>query len=147
MFRRWWPLPPFLGCVLAGVLLGLGGYTFWYAEGASYFSSNPQACANCHVMREHLDSWQRASHHAAAPGIDCPLPPPPLPKSLAKPENGFWHSLRFTLQDYSEPIRIGARNARILQQNCIACHRELVAEVVGHGSAADPSNNCVRCHA
>ena len=52
---RW---PAFLLCVLVGVLCGLGGYTFWYAEGASYFSSDPRACINCHVMREHFDGWQ-----------------------------------------------------------------------------------------
>src|SRR5262249_59755917 len=119
--RRWWQGLTALGCVLAGVLLGLGGYTFWYAEGASYFSSNPKACVNCHAMREHFDSWQRASHHAVATCIDCHLPHAIVPKYIAKAENGFWHSLRFTLQDYPEPIRIGAKNARILQQSCIHC--------------------------
>src|SRR5262245_25993141 len=40
-------------CVLAGVALGLGGYTFWYGEGLSYFSNDPKGCANCHVMNDH----------------------------------------------------------------------------------------------
>jgi cytochrome c nitrite reductase small subunit len=145
--RRWWQGLIALGCLLAGVVLGLGGYTFWYAEGASYLSSDPRACVNCHVMREHFDSWQRSSHHAVANCIDCHLPHATLPKYLAKAENGFFHSLRFTLQDYPEPIRIGPKNARILQQNCIHCHYDLVADVIGHGSAGDATNNCVRCHA
>ena len=50
---------------LVGAALGLGVYTFLYAQGHSYFSNNPAACANCHVMRDYLDSWQRSSHHAS----------------------------------------------------------------------------------
>ena len=39
---------------LLGIALGLGAYTFAYAKGWSYLTNNPQACANCHVMNEHL---------------------------------------------------------------------------------------------
>jgi cytochrome c nitrite reductase small subunit len=134
-------------CVLLGVLLGLSSYTFWYAEGRSYFSSNPTACINCHVMREHFDGWQKASHHAHATCVDCHLPHEGLPKWIAKAENGFWHSTRFTLQDFHEPIRNHGKNARILQDNCLKCHEGLLADLVHHGSFADESNNCVRCHA
>ena len=145
MFR----LRSYLGllCCLGGILLGLGMYTFWYAEGGSYFSSNPQACVNCHIMREQFDSWQKASHHAVATCVDCHLPHESMAKWIAKGENGFWHSLRFTLQDFHEPIRIHDKNARILQDNCIKCHEGLVGDLVAHGSFADESNSCVRCHA
>jgi cytochrome c nitrite reductase small subunit len=60
--------------VLLGVLLGLGAYTFRYAEGLSYFSTDPRACVNCHIMRDAYDSWQKASHHAAATCVECHLP-------------------------------------------------------------------------
>jgi cytochrome c nitrite reductase small subunit len=134
-------------CCLAGMLIGLGTYTFWYAEGASYFSSNPQSCVNCHIMREQYDSWQKTSHHAVATCVDCHLPHRGMAKWVAKAENGFWHSLRFTLQDFHEPIRIHDKNARVLQENCITCHRELVGDIFHHGSFADESNSCSRCHA
>jgi cytochrome c nitrite reductase small subunit len=134
-------------CCLGGILLGLGLYTFWYAEGASYFSSDPRSCVNCHIMRDQYDSWQKASHHAAATCVDCHLPHSGIAKWIAKGENGFWHSLRFTLQDFHEPIQIHEKNARILQENCIHCHQGLVGELVHHGSFADDSNSCVRCHA
>jgi cytochrome c nitrite reductase small subunit len=139
-------LPALLLCAGTGVLLGLGGYTFWYAEGASYFSSDPRACVNCHIMREHYESWQLASHHAAAKCVDCHLPHDFIPKYIAKAENGFWHSKGFTLQDFPEPIRIKPKNAAILQANCIGCHKELVNDLVHHGAFKDGSNNCVRCH-
>ena len=60
-----------------------------YAEGASYFSTNPQSCANCHIMREQYDSWQKASHHANAKCIDCHLPHDFVGKYVAKAENGY----------------------------------------------------------
>ena len=34
-----------LVCLPAGLVLGLGAYTFWYAEGGSYFSNDPRSCA------------------------------------------------------------------------------------------------------
>ena len=36
---------------LLGVLVGVGGFTGHYAEGLSYFSKDPAACMNCHIMR------------------------------------------------------------------------------------------------
>ncbi len=128
-------------------MLGIGGYTFWYARGGSYFSSDPRACVNCHIMRDEYESWQRASHHAHATCVDCHLPHSGLAKWVAKAENGFWHSTHFTLQDFAEPIRIHSKNARILQENCLACHQDLVADLVNHGEFGDGSTSCVHCHA
>jgi len=140
-------LPAFVLCAVTGMLSGLGAYTFWYAQGGSYFSSDPKACVNCHIMREAYESWQHASHHAVAKCIDCHLPHDFIGKYLAKAENGFWHSKGFTLQDFHEPIRIKPRNAGILEANCIACHKDLVADAIHLGSLGDDTNHCVRCHA
>ena len=43
------------GAVGLGVLLGLGLFTFIYAEGFSYFTTDPKACANCHIMNPEYD--------------------------------------------------------------------------------------------
>ena len=48
----------------AGVALGVGGYTFVYARGASYLTNDPAACVNCHVMREHPDGFHGVSRPA-----------------------------------------------------------------------------------
>ncbi len=140
-------LPTLVTCMLAGVVLGLGSFTFWHAQGTSYFSTDPKACMNCHIMREHYDSWTKSSHHANAKCIDCHMPVDFVGKYVCKAENGYWHSKGFTLQDFHEPIQIKPKNARILQVNCIRCHKELVADLVHHGAFADGSNQCVRCHA
>ena len=57
-----------------GILLGAGGYTFYYARGASYLSNDPRTCVNCHIMRDQFDGWQKASHHDFATCNDCHLP-------------------------------------------------------------------------
>ena len=59
---------------LSGGTVGLGGFTFTYAEGLSYFSDDPQACVNCHVMREVFEGWNHSSHKAVAVCNDCHIP-------------------------------------------------------------------------
>jgi cytochrome c nitrite reductase small subunit len=132
---------------LAGILLGVGLFTFYYAEGFSYLSSDPQACVNCHIMRPQYDSWLKSSHHDVAKCVDCHLPHDFLGKYLAKGENGYHHSKGFTFQDFHEPIMIKSKNAAILQANCLACHADLVHELVGGVNGAPGDVQCVHCHA
>ncbi len=125
--------------VLVGAMTGLGLYTFVYAHGYAYMSNDPNACANCHIMREHLESWQKSSHHARAVCNDCHTPHALFPKFLTKAENGWNHSVKFTLQTFGDPIRIRPSNAERLQANCIRCHEDLVEDM--------KALSCVRCHA
>lgn len=132
--------------VLGGVLVGIGFYTFIYAHGISYFSSDPRACINCHIMNDQYNSWNKSSHHAAAGCVDCHLPPSGLPKLIAKGSNGWHHSKAFTLQNFHEPIMITPKNAQILQDNCLRCHGDLVQDLV-HGATTDKDAvKCVHCH-
>ncbi|HEX8914627.1 MAG TPA: cytochrome c nitrite reductase small subunit [Humisphaera sp.] len=133
---------------LMGLLSGVGGFTFRYAEGFSYFSTDPKACANCHIMWPEYDSWQRSGHHHVAGCVDCHLPHDLVPKLIAKAENGYHHSAGFTLQNFHEPIIIGEKNARILQESCIRCHADFVHQVVpGSRDPKDPNGvQCVHCH-
>jgi cytochrome c nitrite reductase small subunit len=130
-------------CILVGSVLGFGSYTFYYAEGSSYFSNDPRACVNCHIMREHYDGWQTASHHVRATCNDCHIPQDFIGKHLVKAENGYRHSEAFTLQNFHEPIRIRPRNASVLEANCIHCHRDLVQSILG---PREDFTGCVRCH-
>lgn len=129
-----------------GLVLGMGGYTFQYAEGLSYFSTDPRACMNCHIMRPQFDSWQKSSHHTAARCVDCHLPHTLVAKYLAKAENGYHHSKGFTFQDFHEPIMIKAKNSRILQDNCLACHRDMVHDLVAGSTTDAHALRCVHCH-
>src|SRR5690606_6300883 len=96
----WWPVGL---SILLGALAGVGGYTFRYAEGFSYFSTDPTACVNCHIMQPQYDSWQKASHHAVATCIDCHLPHTFVAKYIAKAETGDRHRKEFTAQTFAEP--------------------------------------------
>ena len=129
-----------------GVLLGLGTYTFQYGEGLSYFSADPAACANCHIMQPQFDSWQKASHHTVATCVDCHLPHGFAAKWLAKAENGYLHSKAFTFQDFHEPIFVRARNQRILQENCLTCHAALVEDILLETSSTTDGLQCIQCH-
>jgi cytochrome c nitrite reductase small subunit len=131
---------------LLGILLGAGGYTFYYARGLSYLSNDPQACVNCHIMREQSDGWQKASHHSFAVCNDCHLPHDFFGKWLAKASNGYHHSTAFTFGNFAEPIRIKAANSKILNANCRYCHREFVNGIDARRTNHEEELDCVRCH-
>jgi cytochrome c nitrite reductase small subunit len=140
--------PVALACLVgAGTLAGAGLVTFQDARGLSYLSDDPAACANCHVMREVYDGWLKGPHHAVAVCNDCHTPHDVAGKYWVKARNGWHHSSAFTLRDYPDTIRITPANARVLQDNCVRCHADVVA---GIGATADePADDvlCARCHA
>ncbi len=133
--------------VVVGVALGVGGFTAHYAGALSYFSADPRACRNCHIMQRQYDQWQLASHHAVATCVDCHLPTTFVAKYWAKAKNGWHHSKGFTLQDFDEPIHIKPANSEILQANCLRCHEAMVHELVGAARDDAGAIECVHCHA
>ena len=110
-----------------GACVGLGGYTFVYARGASYLTDDPAACANCHVMEEQFAGWSRASHAASRSATTATRRPSLVGKYTTKASNGFWHSFYFTTGGFPEPIRITPRNRAITEAACRKCHAEIVA--------------------
>ena len=132
---------------LIGVFLGLGAYTFRYAEGASYMSNDPRACVNCHIMREQYDGWQKASHHAVATCNDCHVPHELVGKYTTKVVHGYRHSKGFTFQDFHEPIRITPADRLIVEKNCLHCHSGVAGEMTAHVGHDVASLNCTHCHA
>jgi cytochrome c nitrite reductase small subunit len=131
--------------VAFGLVLGIGGYTFLYARGASYLTNDPRACANCHVMQEQFSGWIASSHRTVAVCNDCHAPHDLIGKYVTKARNGFWHSFYFTTGTFPDPIRITPRNARITEQACRDCHEPIVEAIdarPGHGREL----GCVSCH-
>lgn len=131
--------------VLLGAASGLGLFTFGYAEGASYLSNDPQACVNCHVMEPFYDSWQKSSHAHVAVCNDCHLSHDPIGKWVTKADNGFFHSLAFTLDNYHKPIQIKARNREVTQNACLHCHEKTVHEMLSI-NIDKPEMHCIHCH-
>lgn len=145
---------PIALAVIVGALAGLGVFTFGYGEGAAYLSNDPAACANCHVMQGHYDSWMASGHRHVAVCNQCHLPPDGIGKWVTKADNGFFHSLAFTTGGFDEPIRIKPRNRRVTQRACLGCHRELVDHMLpadgidgtGGADGIDDMLRCVTCH-
>lgn len=129
---------------LAGGILGLGAFTFLYAEGGSYLSDDPSACVNCHVMREVYDGWHNGSHKAVAVCNDCHTPHRFPDKYVIKGLNGWNHSVAFTTGNFHEPIRIRGLNRDVALENCLYCHGDLVVAMSHEGE--EDATDCLRCH-
>jgi len=138
--------------VAGGVALGLGAFTFGYAKGYSYLTNDPAACANCHVMTEHFDAWNRSSHRAVAACNDCHTPHNFVGKYAIKAQNGFWHSFYFTTGNFPDPLRITPRNRRVTEGACRYCHTEITEAIDPAADAAHAvgeaqgQTSCIRCH-
>ena len=139
---------PVLLAVLLGLLAGVGLFTFGYARGASYLTDNPQACANCHVMRGHHESWMKSSHGKVPVCNDCHTPPGFVSKYWTKALNGFFHSLAFTTQHFPDEIQITGRNRLVTENACLKCHEEIVHGIRGTRRAGEQGQDvsCIQCH-
>ena len=161
--RRW----VIAATIAIGLAIGLGGFTFVYARGASYLTNDPEACGNCHIMNEHLDAWFKSSHHAVAACNDCHTPHNFIGKYVTKARNGFWHSFYFTTGRFPDPLRITEDNREVTEGACRHCHGEIVAAIdppLRHAEAPAPrvmsdsivvasvpstgagDMSCIRCH-
>lgn len=127
-----------------GLAIGAGGFTFIYGQGASYMTNDPQACANCHVMQDHLDGWMQSSHQNVAVCNDCHAPHDLFGKYWTKARNGWAHSVAFTTGNFPEHLRITEFNRGVTEDACRYCHEEIAASVDG---VADEPRDCVTCHA
>ena len=133
--------------IVVGLGAGVGAYTFVYARGYSYVTNDPQACANCHIMRAHYDAWTRASHRSVAVCNDCHTPPGLVPKYMTKAQNGFWHSFYFTTGRFPDPIQITPRNHDITELACRKCHADVTASIDPlHASTPQGGLQCTKCH-
>lgn len=131
--------------LVVGAAVGICGFTFVYAKGASYMTNDPAACANCHVMTEQYDGWSRSSHHQVAVCNDCHAPHDFVGKYLTKAINGYHHSLAFTTGNYHQPIQITPRNRAITEQACRHCHAEVV-QAIDASHRGEQTLDCIRCH-
>ncbi|OEU59019.1 MAG: cytochrome c nitrite reductase small subunit [Desulfuromonadales bacterium C00003094] len=129
---------------MLGILVGLALFTFIYARGGSYFLDDPQACLNCHIMRDQFDAWNHSTHKQVTNFNSCHTPKSLFGKYLVKGVNGWNHSLAFTTGKFADPLRIRPFNRKIAIDNCIHCHQGVTSRMLDNaqGQQAD----CVACH-
>ena len=127
-----------------GILVGASAYTAQYSKATSYLTNDPEACANCHVMREQFEGWMKGSHRQAAVCNDCHAPHTFAAKYATKALNGFFHSWAFTTGRFPDVIRITERNRRVTEAACLHCHESITSQIHRPGSK---EVSCILCHA
>jgi len=146
-----------LAALALGLTAGLGAFTFVYARGYSYLTNDPAACANCHIMSEHFDAWNKSTHRSVATCNDCHTPHDVVGKYTVKAKNGFWHSFYFTTGRYPDPLRITEGNREVTEDTCRYCHAA-ITQAIDHAASTssraaamtakrtDEPLSCIRCH-
>ena len=67
-------------------------------------------------------------------------------KYVNKADNGFWHALKFTLQNYPENIKVREHNREIIEAACIDCHGDYVDQAANSSTHKGERMSCIRCH-
>ncbi len=125
------------------------------SKALSYFSSDPKACINCHVMNTQYASWQHSAHASVATCVDCHLPAGQgLAKYMAKARDGWNHSYALTAGTYKSAIQNSKDGGERVQKNCIRCHSTLVTTLKNNselnhgiqGNEIEADQNCWHCH-
>ena len=136
------------------VMIGMFAFLVNESKMLSYLSSDPKVCINCHTMNTHYATWQHSSHRENATCVDCHLPHDSfINKMIAKSKDGFNHSLAMTLGSYGNNLRVTTDAAERIQNNCIACHENIVAQMLENsqlyqkvGSSVQMGRQCWDCH-
>ena len=134
-------LPFVVGIVAVLAVLATGLYV---SDFTAYLGSDPSTCNNCHVMDGVYENWMHGDHRSWAVCGDCHTPHAFIPKYLIKAESGFRHVSAFTLGHIPDAIRPRSSSIKIIQDNCIRCHAETVAEIMAGSMSFD--QYCFDCH-
>jgi len=114
---------------LAGLVVGLGGYTFYVSRAWSYLSDEPAVCLNCHVMGSYYQAWDKSSHAVWASCNDCHVPQDNFINKYAfKAVDGLFHAAVFTAGAEPQVIRARQGSSEVIMDNCVRCHTPLVTE-------------------
>ncbi|MBI5059340.1 cytochrome c nitrite reductase small subunit [candidate division KSB1 bacterium] len=127
---------------LPGIVIGISGYTFYYAKGYSYLVDDPKACMNCHVMRDNFRSWEIGPHRFVSCN-GCHVPHDVVGKYTTKVEHGVRHSYVFTFGD-PQVIRIKESGREIVNNNCVSCHATMVSSIFH--TTGPGGRMCFDCH-
>jgi cytochrome c nitrite reductase small subunit len=134
-------LPLIVGIVAILAVIGTGLYA---SDFTAYLGNDPATCNNCHVMDDVYENWGHSAHRAWAACGDCHTPHALIPKYLVKAASGFRHVSAFLLGDIPDAIRPRLSSIKIIQDNCIRCHADTVADILNGAMPFD--RYCFDCH-
>jgi len=126
-------------------LLAVLGVFTWVTDAPVYMGHEPETCNNCHVMDSQYENWYHAAHERWAVCSECHIPHDNLlVYYFYKGKSGMKDVFSFVTRSYPVAIRANAETQRILQKNCIRCHKDTVESIV---MGAQPfERNCWECH-
>lgn len=105
--------------------------------------AEPEFCDSCHVMDPQYAGWKASSHNHLDSCNDCHLPNTGFVRHYAAEAFvGTRDLVEFNFNMIPEHIEARERTRNWVQENCIACHGELVDPV--HASVSD--RRCWECH-
>lgn len=110
-----------------GIFVGLAFLIIYISNAPSYLSDKPEACINCHIMTPQYITWRNSSHSRVATCNDCHVPQDNfIRKFYFKASDGLRHSTIFTFRMEPQVIQIKDAGKRVVQENCIRCHQNLI---------------------
>ncbi len=111
----------------AGIFAGIGILVLYISNAPSYLSDKPEACINCHVMTPQYITWRNSSHSRVASCNDCHVPQDNIFRKLYfKANDGLRHATIFTFRLEPQVIQIKDAGKKVVQENCIRCHQNLI---------------------
>ena len=124
-------IPPktwrFPAIIVSGAMIGLLSYTFYVSNAGSYLSDKPETCVNCHIMAPEFATWNHSSHREHANCNDCHVPHNNAAnKWFFKAKDGLRHATIFTARAEPQTIFIKEAGIKVVQNNCVRCHNDLV---------------------
>jgi cytochrome c nitrite reductase small subunit len=116
-----------IAAIISGAMLGLFIYLLQISNAVSYLSDKPETCVNCHIMAPEYATWSHSSHREVAHCNDCHVPHNNVfNKYYFKAKDGMRHAYVFTMRNEPQSIFINEAGKKVVQQNCLRCHNDLV---------------------
>ncbi|HOP50079.1 MAG TPA: cytochrome c nitrite reductase small subunit [Ignavibacteriales bacterium] len=139
--------------IISGIILGMIFLIVYLSRAHSYLSDKPETCMNCHVMATAYNGYYHSAHRNVATCNDCHVPHDNIFNTyFFKAKDGLRHATIFTLRAEPQVIRIKEDGKKVVQQNCLRCHENLIVDAkltTYHNSKINENRetfNCNHCH-
>jgi cytochrome c nitrite reductase small subunit len=111
----------------------------------AYMGTDAATCNNCHVMDSEYENWYHGGHRSVTECVDCHLPHDNIFNYYtAKAETGMHDVFVFSTGSTPEMIRVKPATIKVIQSNCIRCHKSKVENIMLGPQPFD--RNCWECH-
>lgn len=104
----------------------------------------PVFCGQCHVMQEQVDTYLHSAHQFDATCGDCHIPHDLVYGAAYKAFTGTRDIVAVVTSTVPGGIRTTFHGKKVIQQNCLRCHGDLLEQV--GDTVSEGGKNCFDCH-